>query len=238
MEKKKISKKEVNNMILLKEKQKAGVCILFISVMIMIIGAFTFGFSYYVDTSVSFEGLSASISDINNTNSDSGVVNVDTKKLFEDNYYNVLSILSNSVAFGTTWLDLCQANSVVIDNDTYVKVCSDDFNTRNDVVKYLSDYLTSDYIEMLLDDYYIDYEDSGTYALYIKPLNLNKDESYIDMDSYKVVSSTSNKIIYEVKSIYNDLNCKNNCQARYKSQKVTFVLENGNWLVDFMELPY
>ena len=63
-------------------------------------------------------------------------------------------------------------------------------------------------------------------------------EKYIEMASYKVVESTSDKISYLVKSRYGELGCSTSCKYEYKEHKFTLVNEDNKWKVSEFDMPY
>lgn len=182
-----------------------------------------------IDFSSFFPSYSISSNELN-----AAVSNIDEDKLFEDNYYDSLNILSNTVAYGTTWLDLCSNSQTTINNQVYVKVCSNTYKSVDSIKSELGKYISNNLIDIFISDYYIDYNDS----LYVIPVSTSKNEDYLSFESYKVIDKTINKIEYMVTSKYSDINCVDNCKYSYKEHKFVLEKENNKWLVKEFELPY
>lgn len=159
---------------------------------------------------------------------------IDANQLFEDKYYVSLSELSNSISHGTTWLNLCGDTTASIGGNIYVKVCEDKFRTTKDVREYLDDYISKELIDVFMADYYIDYNGQ----LYIIPVAKEKDDTYLGLDSYKVIKKTATKIEYLVTSKYGQLECADNCEYSYKKHQFVLEKQNNNWFVSEFALPY
>lgn len=212
----------------------AGVIIIFISILILIIfivasGIWSLKLSalpiFTNNTKIGGSGFNAEIIDTKN---------IDTDKLFNSKYFNTLNLLSDSIAFGTTWLNVCENGQTIYNDDIYVKVCSDEFKSLKDIYDKFLPYVSNDYISELIGDNFI--EKDG--ALYIKPVWIDKNNEYIGFDSYKVEEKTSDKIVYMVKSKYGKLNCTSNCNYSYNDNKFTLVREGNRWVVSNLEMPY
>ena len=121
-----------------------------------------------------------------------------------------------------------------IDGEIYIKSCDKLYSSVEDVKKSFSDIATTKYIDSLMGKDYIDYDGS----LYVKSYSNNIDEKYIEMASYKVVESTSDKISYLVKSRSGELGCSTSCKYEYKEHKFTLVNENNKWKVSEFDMPY
>lgn len=220
----------------LNERQKAGLTIIFIAVIFLIIAFFgahiwlstiDFGISgNNNNTSISGGGFNAEITDNDK--------NMSAEEIFENIYYNALDKLSQTIAHGNTWLEICPNSQVEIDGEIYMKICSDKYNSIADIEDELESVATKSYIENLIGKDYIDKDG----ALYIRPISIDKDERYIEMSSYLVKTKKSDEIIYSVKSKYGDLGCSDSCDYFYKEHKFSIVKENGVWLVSEFEMPY
>ena len=225
-----------DNMNIKELKQTAGIIIVLIAVIEMgflicggglWINQLDLDFSNYATTSTtSVEGKEFSIK--------LPELDVDTDELFNSTYFNVLSVLSDSVAYGTSWLPLCLDSQTEVNSKTYVEVCSQNYNSVESVKKPLEKYLTSDYIDYFVDDIYV----NSAGKLYVRPVVVSKDETYVGFDSFEVKESSKKKITYIVRSKYSELNCGNKCNYVYKNHLFELVKEGNNWLVSNMEMPY
>ena len=215
------------------EKRKAGLVIIFVSVIVMIIGFFaggiwtlTLDFGYINNNDdINGGGFNAEIIDVND---------IDADNLFQSSYFNALNILSDTIAFGTTWLEVCEFGQIDVNGEVYVKTCSDKYKTTQDIVNSLKNYLSVDYIKELMGDNFIDQDGN----LYIKPVLIDKNNDYIEFVSYTVKQKTSDKIIYIVKSKYGKLGCESNCQYSYSTDKFILTREENKWVVSNLEMPY
>ena len=217
-------------------KLRAGLTIIFVSIISLIISIvsggvwilstdFYDGISYSSNNEILGGGFNAEIP---------GIKDIDTDNIFANTYFQSLNALSNSIAYGTTWLEVCEFGQVEIDGEIYVKVCSDDYSSTNDIVDSLNEYVSEDYIAQLMGDNFIDRDG----AIYIKPAFIDKDSNYIEFVSYRVAQKTSNKIIYMVKSKYGVLDCGDACDFSYEEHKFTLVKEGNKWVVSDFEMPY
>lgn len=222
--------KNVNSIKELEAHKKAGLTIIFIAVIILIIALCSFsvlfsGIDYGSgNTSISGESKYATVK----------VPSEKAKEVFDLNYFSDLTLISQTIARGTNWLELCPNTEKEIDGEIYIKSCDKLYSSVEDVKKSFSDIATTKYIDSLMGKDYIDYDGS----LYVKSYSNNIDEKYIEMASYKVVESTSDKISYLVKSRYGDLGCSTSCKYEYKEHKFTLVNENNKWKVSEFDMPY
>lgn len=216
-------------------KRNAGLTIIFISIVVLIITFYSGGIWVlnvdFIGTSskgnnhISGGGFNAEILDVNSIDADSE---------FANTYFKALNLLSNSISFGTTWLEVCESGQIEIDNEIYVEVCSDKYSSKLDIVNSLKDYVSTDYISELMGDNFVDKDG----RLYIKPVFVDKNNNYIEFVSYRVARKTSNQIIYMVKSKYGVLDCGDSCEYSYKEHKFTLVRERNKWVVSNLEMPY
>lgn len=211
-------------------KTNPGFVIILVSVIIFVILILCGGiWMANIDFSSFFQYDSISSNELNASGS-----NIDEDVIFEDSYYVSLDLLSNTVAYGTTWLDLCNNSQTTINNQVYMKVCSNTYKSVSSIKDELKKYISDDLIDIFMSDYYIDYNDS----LYVIPVSTSKNEDYLSFESYKVINKTINKIEYIVTSKYSDINCVDNCKYSYKEHKFVLEKENNKWLVKEFELPY
>lgn len=214
----------------LEPHKAAGVVIIFIVVIILIITLFSFsvlfnGIDYGSgNTSISGESKYATVK----------VPSEKAKEVFDLNYFSDLTLISQTIARGTNWIELCTDSEKEIDGEVYIKSCDKLYSSVEDVKKAFLNIATTEYIENLMGKDYIDYDGS----LYVKSYSNNIDEKYIEMASYKVVESTSDKISYLVKSRYGELGCSTSCKYEYKEHKFTLVNEDNKWKVSEFDMPY
>lgn len=212
-------------------KTKAGFLIILVAVITLGIAIFSGGIWFLnIEQSKIFVGNT-----INAGNSlNAQIQNVDVDKIFEDKYFIALEKLSNTIAYGTTWLELCENSQTIIEEEVYMKVCSAGYSSLDDIKTSYGEYISTDLIEMYMSEYYKEYNNS----LYVIPISINKDDSYVGIESYSLKSKTPTKLEYIVTSKYSDIGCEDSCKYSYKNQK--FILENQNnkWIVVEMELPY
>ena len=170
----------------LEPHKAAGVVIIFIVVIILIITLFSFsvlfnGIDYGSgNTSISGESKYATVK----------VPSEKAKEVFDLNYFSDLTLISQTIARGTNWIELCTDSEKEIDGEVYIKSRDKLYSSVEDVKKAFLNIATTEYIENLMGKDYIDYDGS----LYVKSYSNNIDEKYIEMASYKVVESTSDKI--------------------------------------------
>lgn len=213
-------------------KRKAGFIIILIAV-VEFSFAFTFGGVWF--NNQNFFPIDTETSKIEGSGLNSQINSgVDADSLFANTYYKALEGLSEGIAFGTTWLEICPNSQVQIGDDVYVKICSNKYFDKQDIVDSVSKYISKEYIEYLMEDNFIDYEGD----LYIKPISIVKNEEYIEFSSYKVISKTSKKIVYSVKSKYGPLGCNADCNYTYKEHSFELIREGNSWLVSNFEMPY
>lgn len=213
-------------------KRKAGFIIVLVAVVEL---SFAFAFGGIWFNNQNFYQVNSETTQIEGAGLNSQInQTVDSDSLFANTYYKALEVLSEGIAFGTTWLEICPNSQVQIEDDVYVKICSNKYFNRQDIVDSVSKYVSKDYIEYLMEDNFIDYEGD----LYIKPLSITKNEEYIEFSSYKLISKTNDKIVYSVKSKYGALNCGDKCNYTYKEHLFELVREGNNWLVSNFEMPY
>ena len=215
--------------------KKAGLTIVFIAIISLILtfyvgGVWILNINFVGNGSKGNAGISgndfnAEILDVNSIDADS---------LFANTYFQSLNILSNSISFGTTWLEVCETGQIEIDNEIYVEVCSDKYSSTSDIYDSLSDYISTDYIYELMEENFIDRNGK----LYIKPIYIDKNDKYVEFVSYRVAQKTSNKIVYMVKSKYGVLDCGDSCDYSYKEHKFTLIRERNKWVVSNFEMPY
>lgn len=184
--------------------------------------------------------LSIDYSQIFNTKTISGnsmnaqVKLIDHDELFDNHYYSSLELLSNTIAYGTTWLDLCAESQTFIGEKVYMQVCSDIYSSIKSIKTALSKYISNDLISFYMADYYKEYNN----GLYVVPFNITKDDTYAGLKSYVVKSKTSSKIEYIVTSKYSDVDCGDSCKYTYKNHKFVLEKQNNNWVVTGIEMPY
>ena len=225
-----VKKKKETNL-----KKRAGLVIIFISLIALIITFYSggiwilnvdfFATSKQTNGDIMGGGFNAEIVDVKD---------IDADKEFANTYFQSLTLLSNSISFGTTWLEVCEFGQIEIAGEIYVQVCSDEYSSTNDIVESLKDYVSTEYIEELMGDNFIDKDGN----LYIKPAYVAKDNNYIEFVSYRVAQKTPNKIIYMVKSRYGTLDCGNECNYSYDEHKFTLIRERNKWVVSNFEMPY
>lgn len=160
--------------------------------------------------------------------------NVDQDVLFANTYYKALDALSEGISFGTTWLEICPNTQTQINGEIYIQVCDDRYTSVESIKLPLKKYISLNYINKLMDNNYLDYNDK----FYIRPIQINKNQKYAGFVSYKLENKTANKITYSVKSKYSELNCNNKCEYTYKDHTFELSKEEGNWVVSNFEMPY
>ena len=224
-------------------KREAGLVLIFVAIICLIILLFSSGIWF---STIDFTGTISKFNGTISSTEKKAVINVDDineEVLFESTYYDALNKLSNTIGYGSTWLDICPNSQREYNNKIYVRICSDEYKSKDDIINSLTKQFTVSFINLLMGDYYIDidYQENSyinNSKLYIYPISLEKDPNYIEMDSYEMISKTSEKIEYEVTSKYKVPFCKENCNYVFKTNKFVLVNVDGNWLVDNMELPY
>lgn len=222
--------KKSNSVKELAPHKQAGVIIIFIAVITLIITLFSFAIlfneiDYNSENSlISGESRYATVS----------MPSAKAKEVFDLNYFSDLTLISQTIARGTGWIELCNDEEIEINGESYTKSCDKLYSSVDDVKKSFSNIATDEYINNLMGNDYIDYESS----LYVKPYSNNIDDEYIEMASYKVLESTSNEISYSVKSRYGILGCSSTCKYEYKEHKFTLVNENNLWKVKEFDMPY
>ncbi|MDD6879485.1 MAG: hypothetical protein PUD59_04590 [bacterium] len=223
-------KKNKKNVLL--EKRKAGLTIIFVTVICLIVSLCGAGVWF---SNINFTSNSLSDDSISGDGKYATIDNdINTDELFDSMYYVTLDTLSNSVAFGTNWLSICTDSNKTLDGKIYYKVCDSEFKTKNDVITYLRKYISNDLASKMVGEQYLDYNNE----LYVIPYSLDRDERYIQMDSYNIVSESNDKIVYNVKSMYSDIDCVDNCNYTYKINKFVIEKINSRWVVSEMEMPY
>lgn len=159
---------------------------------------------------------------------------VDPDEIFNNTYYKALDVLSEGIAYGTTWLNLCPNEQIDINNKKYVEVCDTRYTSVASIKAPLKGIITDKFMDFLMDDNFVDKDGK----LYSKPINVNKNAKYSKFISYEVTDISENSISYKVRSEYSDLNCDGDCDYMYKTHVFELVKEGNNWLVSNMEMPY
>ena len=214
----------------------SGYVIIFISIICLMITIFSGGIWFSgLDLTPKKEEVAL---DISGKSRKASIDNeIDTDQIFEDTYYKALNVLSNTIAYGSTWLEICPNSQIDLNGKVLLKTCSEDYKTKNDIVEYLKSVATEKLISFMMGDYYIDYGENTEDSLYIDPVSTEADSTYIDVDSFEVISKSNTRIEYLVTSIYGDRTCEGDCNYDFKSHKFVVINDNGNWLVDEMEFP-
>ncbi len=226
-----ISKKNIKKISDGNEYYYAGFVIIVIAVIELIVTLFGGGIWL---GSLSFETDSAKTTIIDGKSFNVEVNNLDQDVLFANTYYKALDVLSEGIAFGTTWLEICPNTQTEINGEIYIEICDERYSSVDSIKNSLNEYISIDYINKLMDNNFLDYNGK----LYIKPINISKNQNYAGFVSYKLINKTNDKVTYLVKSKYIDLNCNENCDFEYKDHIFELTKEEGNWVVSNFEMPY
>lgn len=217
----------------LSEHKKAGVVIVGISLIILMFSLCGFsilfnGIDYGTDSNniISGSGLNAEVG--------MKISSEKAKEVFDSVYYSDLTLLAQTITHGTTWIELCSTSYVEIEGENYVKTCDKLYNNVASVKETFKNIAVDSYINDVMGKDYLDYENN----LYVRTYSNDVDEEYIEMDSYRILNSSNNKISYLVRSKYGKLGCEDSCKYSYKEHKFTLVNDNGKWLVSEFEMPY
>ena len=154
--------------------------------------------------------------------------NLNERKLFDATYFDALDTLSN-LAYNTKWLDICPNSQTKIYDELYVKVCDSRFSSVSDVMYYYENILLKELTSDIISDNYINYNGS----LFVKPFVVDKDETYLKMDSYSIKFKTNDKISYIVKSRYKT----DGDDIEYKEHTFEIVKVGSSWVVSRFDLP-
>ena len=159
---------------------------------------------------------------------------VDPDEIFNNTYYRALDVLSEGVAYGTTWLKLCPNEQIDINNERYVQVCDTNYTSLSAIKAPLKGVVTDKLINFFIDNNLVDKDGK----LYAKPITVTKDETYLKLVTYEVTDISKDKVSYKVRSEYSDLDCGGDCDYAYKTHVFEVVKEGNNWLVSNIEMPY
>lgn len=227
------NKSVINEFKNLSDQKKAGVVIICIAIITLIISLCSFSSLF---NGIDYGNNSSNIISGSGLNAEVGmkISNEKAKEIFDSVYYSDLTLLAQTITHGTTWLELCSNSFIEIDGEYYTKVCDKLYNSVASVKETYKNIALDSYIDNVMGKDYLDYENS----LYVRAYNDNVDEEYIEMDSYKILNSSSNEISYLVTSKYGKLGCDSACKYSYKEHKLTLVNENGKWLISEFEMPY
>ena len=211
------NKKNVSELDLI--RRNAGVSIIFVVCVCLVI--FFFGGMIWSEN-IKFNNIIPSTSGLEDN------IKLDAKKLFDSTYYDAIENVSG-LAFNTKWIELCPNSQTKINNELYVRVCDSRFSAVSDILNYFENIFSKDFTLSIIEDKYIDYDNH----LYVKPFIQNKNESYLEMDSYTVRFKTNNKISYIVKSKYK----LNNNEFEYKENLFEIEKNENVWVVSKFDLP-
>lgn len=208
----------------LNDKTKAGLTIIFISVICMIVAISTGGIWLLNND---YSGNIGNNSDINSDGKYATIENVvNEDALFDSLYYSSVDMISNSVGIGTNWLSICGNITQNINGKLFYKVCDTDYKSRNDIVLYLRKKFSNELSNKLVDDHYTDYKGE----LYVIPYSKNRNNEYFEMDSYEVESKTDEKIEYTVISKYGE--------DKFITNKFVIEKVSNRWVVSNLEMTY
>ena len=154
---------------------------------------------------------------------------VNADKVFNEMYEKALE-KSADFAYGTNWIKTCSNSQTKINDVLYVKICDDRFETINDIVNYYSDVFSNEFILKALKDEYYEYNNE----LYVKPFNVQKDDTYLGINSYRILYKTNNKISYLVKSEYK----MSNNNIAFQEHKFEIKKNGDIWQVVTFEYPF
>lgn len=216
-----------------KANHKAGFTMIAIAVLVLSL-SFLGGGIYLNSINLSTKSSNSDSIEGIDKRAEANTTSNDVDNIFANTYYNALDVLSEGIYYGTGWLSICPNSQMELNGEIYVKVCNDTYNKKSTIVDKAKNIISSNYINELMKDDYIDYNES----LYIKPYSVDKNQEYVGFVSYKVLSQSSDKIVYSIKSKYSKLDCDNNCNYNYKEHKMTLTKEQGKWLVSNIEMPY
>ena len=212
-------------------KLRAGFLIILVAVVSLCITILSGGLWF---ANIDYSNIFRTESIMSSNDKNAEIQSINHEELFEEYYYGALDVLSNTVAYGTTWLELCVESQTLIGEDTYMKVCSNMYSSLKDIRKTLGEYVSTDLIDIYMSDYYKEYNN----GLYVLPISITKDSTYAGFESYTLKNKTANKIEYIVTSKYSGFNCGDNCKYSYKKQSFVLEKQNNEWKVLEIELPY
>lgn len=218
-------------------KRNAGLVIMIITAIelcFFICGASMWLDSLSYGTSKSTEQVQGRSFNISTKKEIPTIEGVDPDEIFNNTYYNALNVLSEGIAYGTTWVKLCPNVQIDINGETYVEVCDTKYKSVSSIKAPLKNIVTDKFVNFLMDNNFV--EKDG--KLYAKPILVSKNAMYSKLINYEVTDISKTNISYKVRSEYSDLNCGGDCDYIYKTHVFELVKEGNNWLVSNMEMPY
>ena len=210
-------------------RKKAGFTIIFVSVVFLIVG-FVFGMIW--SSSIGFK-ITKHFNEVL-TDEEEVISKTEAEDLFDEKYATSLKFLSDGISFDTKWIETCPGTQTKINDGLYIESCDEKFTNTGDVHEYLSKYFTKEFIEKLIGDNYIDYNNK----LYVKPYIITKNAEYVGMENFSIRFISNNKVSYSVTSKYGPKDCNDNCSYTYISHLFELEKTSNDWKVSKFELPY